>query len=395
MNTEKNLQPYALINVAQSMGEQLVSRSSEIELTKNLPSDIVNALAAAGFFKMLVPEEFGGIECDAQTYVKVIEQLAKGDASVAWCTFIYCASSLLSAYLPSDVACELFSPDTVKMCGVYAPTGRASRSLEHGVSGFRVNGKWAWGSGATNADLIMAGCLITGDDGQPELLPNGKARVQSILFKKQQVKLLDNWTAFGLKGTGSGEFEVVDEFVPEHYSACFLTDRQSDRPLYKFPLFGLLGLGIAGVALGLAHAAIDELKKTLSEIKAGIHKKTAAHLALHQITVAKAEAKLFSSRTFLFEAIGNAWRQSQSEDPISLEHRSAVRLATTFAVDHSVEIVQSMYSIGGGAAIFESSRLQQHLRDVLVLSKHILVGSATYELIGSVSLGVEIATDTL
>lgn len=155
---------------------------------------------------MLVSEEFGGIECDAQTYVKVIEQLAKDDASVAWCTFIYFAFSILSAYFPPDVACELFSPDTVKMCGAYAPTGRATRTFEHGVSGFRVSGKWACVSGATNADLIMAGYLITA---QPELLRNGNVGMQSILFKKQQVKLMDNWTAFGLKGTGSGELEVV------------------------------------------------------------------------------------------------------------------------------------------------------------------------------------------
>ncbi len=394
MNTVNMTKPL-LIDVARSLSEQIFPRSLEIESRKNLPPDIVNALTTAGFFRMMVPEQFGGLECDPQTFVEVIEQLAKGDGSVAWCTFIHCASCIVSAYLAPDVASELFSPGDVKISGAYAPTGRAIRTVENGVSGFRVTGKWGWGSGAVNADLMIAGCVIIGEGGKPELLPGGKPRLQSIILRREQVRLLDNWTAFGLKGTGSGEFEVLNEFVPEQYSTCLFTDRKSDTPLYRFPLFGLLGLGIAAVALGLAHAAINELKKISDEIKAGIKKQTASHLQVHQITVARAEAKLSSSRVFFLDAIETAWRQAQHPQPATLENRCAVRLATTFAVDSSVEVVQSMFSLGGGTAIFESSRLQQYLRDILVLSKHLMITSATYEQLGCISLGVDVDIDTL
>ncbi|WP_439885540.1 acyl-CoA dehydrogenase family protein [Pseudomonas syringae] len=385
----------SILDRARSMESIISSRTFDIEAAKNLPPDIVNSLAESGFFKMLIPEEYGGLECDPEIYVAVIENLARHDASVAWCTFIYCTSSLLAAYLPSATASKIFSARTVKMSGVFAPNGQARRTVEQGVKGYRVTGKWAWGSGSKNADYIMGGCLIIGMDGQPERLPDGNVRLQSIIFQKDQVHLLDNWTAFGLKGTGSGEFQVTDQFVPADYTACLFTDRLNTRPLYNFPIFGLLGMGIAGVALGLAHAAIRELKTIACVTKTGPGRKAASELATTQVAVAKAEAKLRSSKSFLLESIRNAWTQSKCEQSISIENRSDIRLATTHAVDNSVDIIQSMYAMAGGVAILENSKLQKHLRDVSVLSKHIMISSTTYELIGSISLGLKADTNTL
>ncbi len=384
-----------LLEAARAVGALAASRSSDIESLGYLPQDIVEALEQSGLYKMLIPAELGGAECKVDVFVKAIELLAQEDASTAWCTFICCTSSVLSAYISPATAKELFLADTIKVAGVFAPSGRAVRVVENGVRGFRVNGRWAWGSGSRNADLIVGGCCIIGEDDQPELLANGKVRLQSVIFNKDQVTLLDNWTAFGLKGTGSGEFEVSNAFVPEQNSTCLFLEMPIARPLYQFPVFGLLGLGIAAVSLGVARAALQELKRVACTKVMVPGKKTLAQRSMVQQAVAVAEAKVRSCRAFTFDAIREAWRDAEQGSGIALEMRRDLRLATTYAVDTCVEVVQSMYSLGGGLAVFETSRLQKYLRDVNVLAQHVMVNDSTYELTGRMFLDLEVDIDTL
>src|SRR5207237_398354 len=59
---------------------------------------------------------------------------------------------------------------------------------------------------------------------------------------------------------GSVDMEVKDLFVPRDYSVSLTADRPREPgPLYTFPIFGLLALGVASVALGIARSAVTEL----------------------------------------------------------------------------------------------------------------------------------------
>ena len=66
----------------------------------------------------------------------------------------------------------------------------------------------------------------------------------------------------GLKGTGSGDIEVRDVLVPRERSVSLIADPPVEPgPLYKFPVFGLLSLGVCAVALG--NAGSEEAKSIL------------------------------------------------------------------------------------------------------------------------------------
>ena len=67
---------------------------------------------------------------------------------------------------------------------MFAPRGRAVPAEQQGVAGLRVSGRWAWGSGARNADLVTAGCLLIGDDGKPVLGADGAPRVLSVVLQR-------------------------------------------------------------------------------------------------------------------------------------------------------------------------------------------------------------------
>lgn len=389
-------QHQALMRATADAARALAGRSREIEAQRWLPQDIADALAEAGLYRLLTPAVHGGHEAPPASFYRVIEQLARADAAAAWCCFISCTASVLAAYLPEAEAAALFGRPTLKAAGVFAPRGRAVAAEQDGVAGLRINGRWAWGSGVRNADLVTAGCLLIGDDGQPALLADGSPRVLSVVLDRAQVLLLDNWDAFGLCGTGSGEFEVHDAFVPLARSASLFDGPRLQTPLYRFPVFGLLALAIAAVATGIAQEALAHF---VAEASGGVPQAGTRPLAARptvQEAVARAEAALQSARCYLLASTDAAWQAALQTDrggpdqpaALPVAARRDLRLAATHAVQASAEVVTRLYTLAGGSAVFAASPLQRALRNVQVATQHMMVNDATYELTGRLLLGV-------
>lgn len=386
----------ALMQAAERAALALAGRSREIEKNRFLPQDIAHALAEAGLYRLLTPLAYGGFEAPPASFVHVIERLARADAAAAWCCFISSTAGVLAAYLPEPDARAVFSPPTLKAAGVFAPRGRAVATEHAGAPGLRVSGRWAWGSGAHNADIITAGCLLIGPDGQPGVLPDGTPRVVSVLLDRAQVQLIDNWDSFGLCGTGSGEFEVQDAFVPLGRSASLFDGPRIGTPLYRFPVFGLLALAIAAVATGIAREALDAFVGLASQGVPQAGSKPLAARATVQAAVAQAEANLQAARAYLLASIDAAWQAAwqpanpaeQTTAALPLAHRRDIRLAASHAVHTSAAVVVRLYTLAGGGAVFASAPLQRCLRNVQVATQHMMVNDASFELTGRLLLGV-------
>ena len=384
-----------LMQAASRAALSLSGRSREIEAQRWLPQDIADALAEAGLYRLLTPAAYGGHEAPPASFYLVIEQLARADAAAAWCCFISCTASVLAAYLPEASAQALFGHPHVKAAGVFAPRGRAVPAEQGGVAGLRISGRWAWGSGARNADLVSAGCLLIGDDGKPVLLDDGAPRVLSVVLVRSQVHLLDNWDAFGLCGTGSGEFEVRDAFVPLAHSASLFDGPRIATPLYRFPVFGLLAIAIAAVATGIAREALASFISDAARSVPQASLKPLSSKATVQEAVARAEAALQSARCYLLASVDAAWQAAQQPDALPVDKRRDLRLAATHAVQTSAEVVTRLYTLAGGGAVFAASPLQRALRNVQVATQHMMVNDATYELTGRLLLGVPAQTSML
>jgi alkylation response protein AidB-like acyl-CoA dehydrogenase len=376
-----------LMQTASQAAQMLSGRSREIEAARHLPQDIADALAEAGLYRLLTPQALGGHEVPPASFVLLIEQLARADAAAAWCCFISCTASVLAAYLPESSASSLFAKPTLKAAGVFAPRGRALATEQDGVAGLRVNGRWAWGSGSHNADLITAGCLLIGADGQPQLLPDGGPKVLNVVLARHQVTLLDNWDAMGLCGTGSGEFEVKDAFVPLAHCASLFDGPRITTPLYRFPVFGLLSVAIAAVATSIAREALDVFIEQAARTVPQASAKPLATRPVVQEAVARAEAQLQGARSYLQASIATAWQAAVAGHDLSITARRDIRLAATHAVHTSAEVVSRLYTLAGGGAVFAASPLQRCLRNVQVATQHLMVSDSTFELTGRLLLG--------
>lgn len=380
----------ATLRAARGFQSELKERAEEIEAARKLPSDLSERFAKAGFYRSCVPAAYGGLELPPSETAQMVELLAQGDGAAAWCSFIGATSGTVLALIPEASAREIFHSPEVRICGVFAPNGRA----EHSDGGFQVTGRWAWGSGTQNADYILAGSFLT-KGGEIETSESGAPRSHMMIVPASSVRFHDTWHVSGLCGTGSTDFEIDNVFVPEARATGYLQRNPVDRALYKFSLFGLLGMGIAAVTLGIARASIQALVELAAAKKPQAGTRSLSHRSHTQMTVAEAEAQLRAARAFFYEAIEDCWQEATSAGTSSLERRRDLRLATTHAVRSSVAVVDAMYNLGGGSSVYRSSPLQRMFRDVHTASQHMMVGPSTLELTGRLLLGVDVNTTQL
>src|SRR5215472_15339688 len=142
---------------------ELAAAAPEIERHRELPERVVAALVERGFFRMLLPRSVGGAELLPAPYVRVIEEIAKGDASAAWCLNQGAGCSMIAAYLDPAVAKEVFGgPRGILAWG---PGPGKARIVK---SGYRVTATWSFASGSHNATWL--GCHVPVYDRKDEQL---------------------------------------------------------------------------------------------------------------------------------------------------------------------------------------------------------------------------------
>jgi len=380
-----------LLDSAETLRAQFYSRADEIENARRIPADISAAMAQAGFYRLGAPQQFGGLETPPAISSRIFETLARGDASCAWVAFIGTTSSTALASIPAAAATAVFpNPDTL-ITGVFAPRGTAEKV----AGGFRVSGRWQWGSGSQNAAYIMGGCMLK-EGGEPMLDKRGNPRNHMMIVPKDDVEFIDTWHVAGLQGSGSLDYQVKDVFVPEeHAVGYFGANEAASGPLYVFPNFTFLALGIGAVCLGIARAAIDELVELAVSKRRVSSSKTIAEHQVSQMTLAQAEADLRSARLFYYDALDTAWKNALAGERVSLDQRRNLRLAVNNAVTKSVRVVDDMYELGGGSAIYKTSRLQRQFRDIHVARSHIMVSSTILETTGRLFFGLDANVATL
>jgi alkylation response protein AidB-like acyl-CoA dehydrogenase len=372
------------IAAARALSPEIAARAPEFARARRLPEDLARHMARAGLFRMAVPRAIGGSEASPREIAETIETVAQADASAGWCVMIATTTALASAYLPDDVARAVFGAPEAITGGVFAPLGRAIADGDDYV----VSGRWKWASGSQNCDWLVGGAMIY-EGGVLRTLPNGQPDHRMMIFPADEVELIDTWHVAGLEGTGSLDMQVADVRVPRRRSVSLIADKpRHDGPLYAFPAFGLLAVGVAAVALGNARAAIEALIALAGAKRPQGARRTLAERGSTQAEVARAEALLRAARAFLHEAIDAAWTAAGRAGALTACDRALLRLAATHAARTSAEVARMMYDLGGGSSVFLDCPLQKRFRDAHVPTQHIMVAPPTFELAGRTLLGL-------
>jgi len=372
---------------AQELGPELEAAAEEIERRRDLPEAIVESLIERGLFRLLLPRTLGGAELPPAAYVAVIEEVAKHDASVAWCLGQACGCTMTSAYLDSEVAREIFGGK--RGIVAWGPPGPAEARAVPG--GYRLTGTWSFASGSHHATWLGAHVAILAPDGAPQLRPDGGPMMRTLLFPKASASLTDIWHVIGLRGTGSDSYTVTDLFVPEKYTVSRETAAKPRQPglLYAFSSSNIYASGFAGVALGIARSALDAFVELARDKIPRGAKRTLRDNNVVQAQVSQSEARLRGARAFLVGSLDEIWRDVGRSRRLTMDHNTTIRLASTWAIHQARDVVDTAYHAAGATAIFESNPFERRFRDIHTVIQQYQGRQAHFETVGQALLGLE------
>ena len=215
---------------------------------------VVSALIENGLYRVLLPQSLGGAEAPPEVFMQILEEIAKADASTAWCLGQCNVCSMTAAYIDPDAANEIFN----KPPGILA-WGAVANEVQVVPGGYRITGRWDFASGSRQASWLGAHVQVIEADGSRRLLPSGAPEIRTILFPMTSATMYDVWDVIGLSGTGTDSYSVDNLFIPEKFAALrdnFSALREKG-PLYGITTYTMFGLGFGAIALGVARATLD------------------------------------------------------------------------------------------------------------------------------------------
>jgi indole-3-acetate monooxygenase len=360
------------------------------ERARTLTDRTVAVLKDTGIMSMWLPKSLGGLELDFSSGLRVMEELARIDASAAWVVFVVCGSTFAAARMSDEAAATIHARPQDLLCGSLNPPGMAV----HVEGGYRLTGRWAFTSGRDHAAwLLLSGIVRSNNDGVAP--PPSSATSPIFCLVPANVSVIhDTWHTGGLRATGSNDIEVTDIFVPTHmtFRISSAGDRRSQYhqgPLYRLPLSGGLGTPIAAVALGIARRAIDVVIG-ISSAKTPVGRTSALrNQSVLQADVAKAEAAIRSARSWLYATADSIAQLANSNVDLPDRLRRDLLLASVHATRSAAYAVDLMHLSGGGSAVYTSCPLERALRDIHAVTQHRRSAPIQFEIAGRMMLGLE------
>ncbi len=360
------------------------------ERARSLHHEVVASLTDAGLFRIWVPVAYGGSGATIAEGIDALTEVGRADGAAGWCAMISSTTALAAYRVRPDWAEKIFADPHGCYGGYGMPAGTAT--LVDG--GLEVSGQWAWGSGIDHCSWIGGGVHVVDGAGNRSAASDG-ATTPFVFFDPADVTLLDTWHVSGLKGTGSSDYSVSKAFVPDGRWAQFIGGpTHAEGPASRFSFFGALACGVASIAIGLGHHAIDELIALGAKLPSGSSKSLAERTAV-QAELAQAKGAVAQARSYLLEVADHAWTHAAAGPEFHDDLTVELRLAASAAVKRSAEAVDLCYHAGGGAAVYNSSPLQRIFRDIHVATQHAMVASRTFEPLGRYHFGLPTSLTTL
>ncbi len=356
------------------------------EEARELDPRLVAKMHEAGLFRMLLPRWLDGGALDPLSYTRVVQEIARYDASAAWCLNQGSGCSMAAGYLEPATAREVFgNPDDVLAWG---PSPGAKAVATEG--GYIVNYSGSFASGSRHATWLGALCLVCEPDGSPRLRANGKQEMRALLYRRSKADVKDVWHTIGLRGTGSDSFILKDLFVPSRYA--YIRDDEATRidssTHYPYTSTMIYASGFAHVALGIARGFMDAFMALAAHKTPREARSTLKDNPMVQFEVALCEAKWKSARHYLRANIGEAWQEIQANGKPTDAQRVAIRLAATHAIHSAKEVVATLYETAGASAILKSGPFERRFRDINTVTQQLQGRKSHYETAGKFMLGV-------
>jgi alkylation response protein AidB-like acyl-CoA dehydrogenase len=369
-----------LLEIAHSL-EPLIREHAEALDDRRIPEPLVEALYDTGVFRSMLPREVGGLEVEPVEWLQMIEELARINASVGWLAFINSGVGL--TFLDPD-RFERFRLRGGGRLILAMNLGRMAGKAVRVEGGYRISGRWPFASGSPFATWLGGLCVVSDGAGSPVLDSSGQPQRLLAIWPADQARLIDTWDGLGLRGTGSGDIEISDLFVPDdQVNPGFYAAPRYDRALFRMKEMPEAGHGAH--ALGVASAALESFvgAVNMKPLAGSTRHMAMGHMQAHQIAFARADVLVRAARALLYETVRAAYAEVKVHPELSLDLRVGLREANLFSVRSAKEAVALIFEMAGSSSVYRGRLIEQAFRDINTAANHTNYVETAYTAIGS------------
>ncbi|BBZ64642.1 monooxygenase [Mycolicibacterium insubricum] len=342
---------------------QLRERAQVTEDLRRLPDENIKALDEVGFFKLIQPSQWGGMECDPTVFYEAVRRLASACGSTGWVAGILGIHNWHLAQFDQAAQDEVWGDDaSTRISSSYAPMG-AGVVTETG-DGYIVNGSWNWSSGCDHASWAFLGGPVI-KDGRP-------VDFGSFLIPRTEYRIDDVWHVVGLKGTGSNTVVVKDVFVPRHRFLSYksMNDHtagglvNNTAPVYKMPWGTIHPTTISTPIVGMAYGAYDaHVEHQGKRIRAAYAGEKAKDDPFAKIRIAEAASDIDAAWRQLIGNVADEYALLAAGQEIPFELRATARRDQVRATGRAIASIDRLFEASGATALSVDAPVQRFWRD--------------------------------
>jgi SfnB family sulfur acquisition oxidoreductase len=362
---------------AHAVAADIAAGAVDRELTGRLPEEALGLVADSGLLGIVVPAQFGGPDLPLSTPVEVLRILSAADSAVGQLLLAhYVLTGVLRGLGDTDPAPRIYRDVLAGAQLGNATVERGTRTsverlttLTRSGDGWVLNGKKYYATGSLGATWIAVAARIVGTD------PAHGATVFVRPTDPGVTLNLEAWSAFGQRGTASGEV-VLDQVSVD--DALVIDEGPDPDPVTSPPtVFGAYDQALhAAIDIGVARAALEDGARFVTT-KSRPFFEANVDSAAEEPHVVRRFGEL-TARLYALEALlahGSTLVDAALAEPeLTRESAAAASLqvaaAKALAQEYAVEIASGIFELAGTSATDGKYALDRHWRNVRVHSLH-------------------------
>jgi 3-hydroxy-9,10-secoandrosta-1,3,5(10)-triene-9,17-dione monooxygenase len=337
-------------------------RADEAERLRVVPEASIKELEETGFFTLLQPRRFGGLESDPIDFYTAVRDIAGACGSTGWVSSVVGVHPWQVALFADEAQQAVWGSDTnTRLSSSYAPTGKAVQA----EGGFQLSGKWSFSSGCDHCQWVLLGGLVFNTEGQV-------VDFRTFMVPRENYEIIDVWDMVGLRGTGSNDIVVDDVFVPEAFTLsmsdtgrCFGPGQeQNTSDLYKLPFHSIFTGTITTPIIGMAMGAYEEhVEMQQKRTRAAYLGEKASLDPFAAVRIARASSEIDAAWALLVNNIREEQAFVAKGEKIPLKTRLKVRRDQVLGSQRALDAIDSLFEASGGRALANGTYLQRAWRD--------------------------------
>jgi 3-hydroxy-9,10-secoandrosta-1,3,5(10)-triene-9,17-dione monooxygenase len=362
-----------LINRALDLTPVLRASAPESEVSRRLSDGDIAVLSDAQLFELCVPKRLGGLQVNVRTLVDVIAAVAYGNGAAGWVVSLINTSAWMAALFPEQAQQDVWGSEPGERIATVFDAAGTAVPVD---GGYRVSGRWGFGSGSLHAGWASLGMLIPKADAPNA--DNTGFDVALALVPASMYTIDDTWFTAGMRGTGSNTIVAQDAFVPFHRIHLFddlvesrYRTEHTNEPLYRAPFLPVGTVILGAPQLGLARAALDLTLEVLPRrsVKYSTYTRS-ADAPIVQLAVAEAASMIDAAELLLHRCTTEIDELAAAGQPATRLQRARARMDTGHAIRLCRSAIDKLLTVNGASAFAEFNPIQRMWRDSATASRH-------------------------